>query len=151
MPKIISMVSRIRVVSKLNPSLRVAALKARLNSFGLPAIVRAMNELVTQVPIFEPMIIGMANFTSDIIPAPTIETAIEVVAVAFCMIAVAIIPIESAANGLKSRNRMILPIPRAIYVTMVKPIVMKLNERRKRYRNRMNRIALKTIIKRLII
>lgn len=104
MPKMISIGSRTAVVSKLNPSLRVAALKARLNSFGSPAIVKAMKELVTHVPMFEPIIIGIADFTSDMMPAPTIDTAMDVVAVAFCIIAVAMMPIASAANGFESRN-----------------------------------------------
>ena len=47
----------------------------------LNANVNAINELVTHVPIFEPIIIGIADCTSGIIPAPTILTAIDVVAI----------------------------------------------------------------------
>ncbi|RNA36489.1 hypothetical protein BpHYR1_021095 [Brachionus plicatilis] len=71
------------IVKKLNISLRVAALKALLNLIRSSEKVKAIKELVTQVPIFEPIIIGIALFTDGIMPAPTMVTAIDVVAVAF--------------------------------------------------------------------
>ena len=128
------------VVNKLNMSFNVAALKARLNSFGSLASVRAINEFVTHVPIFAPIIIGTALFTSGIIPAPTIITAIDVVAVAFCIKAVSKIPIDRAAKGFDRMNFIISPACSAYLDTSVKPIDMKLRESRNKYSSIKNMI-----------
>ncbi|RNA36608.1 hypothetical protein BpHYR1_045402 [Brachionus plicatilis] len=63
-------------------SFNVAALNARLNSTGSPERVSATKELVTHVPMFEPIMIGIAFFADGMMPAPTIVTTIEDVAVA---------------------------------------------------------------------
>jgi hypothetical protein len=136
----ISTGSNIDVVSKLNISFKVAPLKARLNSFGSPANVNAINELVTHVPIFEPIIIGIADCTSGIMPAPTILTAIDVVAVAFCIMAVNTIPIAKAANGFAKINLITGPALIAYGATIVKPMVIKLRDNKKKYNKTMKSI-----------
>lgn len=74
---------RIKAVKMLNISFTVVAAKALPSEIELVDEVRAMKELVTHVPIFEPIIIGIAFFTDDINPVPTIVITIEVVAAAF--------------------------------------------------------------------
>ena len=55
-------------------------------------------------------------------------TAIDVVAVAFCIRAVNKMPIESAANGFDRINLITSPACRAYLDTNVKPIDIKLSE-----------------------
>ena len=54
--------------------------------------------------MFAPYIIGIAIFTLGMIPTPTRINTMLLVAVPFCIIAVTITPIESAANGLTKIN-----------------------------------------------
>ncbi|RMZ96996.1 hypothetical protein BpHYR1_003626 [Brachionus plicatilis] len=119
----------------LNKSLIAAALKALLNSYGSPERVRAMNIFVKQVPILDPIIMGTALLTDGIMPAPTMVTTIEVVAVAFCIIAVAIIPMASDPKGFCSKKLTALPALRANGDIRVKPITIIFRKEKRMYLN----------------
>src|SRR3990172_2363011 len=96
----------------LNRSWMMAAEKARLNSARLVAWPKETSALVTVVPMFAPMIIGMA-FCKERPPAATRHTMIDVVVDELWITLVETMPKNRPRNGLAVvvRSLSVNPLP----------------------------------------
>ena len=89
------------MLSRLNQSCTVAAAKARLNSSLRPMWPKLTSVLVTVVPTFAPITIGMATETGS--PPATMPTMIDVTVLDDWTRAVASVPSRTPTNGLVTK------------------------------------------------